>query len=1049
MRTPLHSPVLITILLVACEVLFRSTALPQRSPSTLLERFKNPPADLRSAPLWVWNDRVTPAEIDEQLADFQHHGIGGVFIHPRPGLITPYLSDDWLSLCRHAVSVGKKLGMKIWIYDENSYPSGFAGGIVPAQMPDARRTGLCMTAVSTLPATLPEETILILARDSTGFVDVTARRGPGVSAPGDYRIFSLVREKPRVWHGGFTYVDIMRPEVTKKFIDVTMNAYKRVIGDEFGGVVPGVFQDEAEINPAGEPGQLVVNYTPTLFDRFHTKWGYDLRTHLPSLFDETGDWRRVRHDFYATTLELFLAGWAMPYYEYCTANNLLLTGHYWEHEWPRAVINPDNMAFAAYAHIPGIDILMNDLQMDSHAQFGNDRAVREIRSVANQLGKTRTLSETFGAGGWDMSFFDQKRIADWEFALGVNLLNQHLSYMTIAGARKRDHPLSFSYHEPWWASYRMLGDYYGRLTVALTAGEQINRILVLEPTTTGWMYTSAQRTNPLLDSLGRTFQDFVHSLEAGQVEYDLASEDILRNHGGIQGRGMVVGNRTYDLVVLPPGLETLDRSTLALLHSYLAAGGTLLSCGTPPGRIDGRVSDEAASLSASYPDAWIAAGGDDPVEKLHRLVPHPVAFLDQAGKPSSFPLLFHHRRVLKEGDLLFVANTDSTKTRTGFLLANGGSCEEWNLFTGGVRPRAATGEKGKLKIPFSLPPGGSMLVRIQPTGRPTAPQPPARRIPLAPDGELGIRRSAPNVLTLDYCDLTLGGKTEKDLYFFQAQQKAFQYHGFDRNPWDNAVQYGTAIVDRDTFSRGTGFDAIYHFTICEGTARNTLRAVAERPERFQISINGMPIAPTPDAWWLDKSFGVFDIGSATRTGENELRLHASPFSIYSELEPVYLLGEFSLAGGDRGFAIVPDRPLLKGPWNEQGMPFYAHGVVYTREFVIAGSRATAGRFTVALGSWSGVVANVTVNGAKVGSIAFAPYDLDVTPFIRKGRNVVSVTVYGSLKNTLGPHHNAPQLGRAWPGAFQKGPEGGRAPSAEYSTVGYGMMTDFTLERSGR
>ncbi|HCA79511.1 MAG TPA: hypothetical protein DEP53_07225, partial [Bacteroidetes bacterium] len=54
--------------------------------------FLNPPSEFRSAPLWVWNDRITKRQIDEQLADFRARGIGGVFIHPRPGLITEYLS---------------------------------------------------------------------------------------------------------------------------------------------------------------------------------------------------------------------------------------------------------------------------------------------------------------------------------------------------------------------------------------------------------------------------------------------------------------------------------------------------------------------------------------------------------------------------------------------------------------------------------------------------------------------------------------------------------------------------------------------------------------------------------------------------------------------------------------------------------------------------------------------------------------------------------------------------------------------------------------------
>lgn len=51
----------------------------------VLNAFSDPPAEFRSAPLWVWNERVTKEQIETQLADFRAHGIGGVFIHPRPG----------------------------------------------------------------------------------------------------------------------------------------------------------------------------------------------------------------------------------------------------------------------------------------------------------------------------------------------------------------------------------------------------------------------------------------------------------------------------------------------------------------------------------------------------------------------------------------------------------------------------------------------------------------------------------------------------------------------------------------------------------------------------------------------------------------------------------------------------------------------------------------------------------------------------------------------------------------------------------------------------
>src|SRR4030042_5283009 len=64
--------------------------------TSVVQAFAEPPAEFRSVPLWVWNDRVTKQQVETQLADFKAHGIGGVFIHPRPGLITPYLSEEWL-----------------------------------------------------------------------------------------------------------------------------------------------------------------------------------------------------------------------------------------------------------------------------------------------------------------------------------------------------------------------------------------------------------------------------------------------------------------------------------------------------------------------------------------------------------------------------------------------------------------------------------------------------------------------------------------------------------------------------------------------------------------------------------------------------------------------------------------------------------------------------------------------------------------------------------------------------------------------------------------
>jgi hypothetical protein len=1007
----------------------------------VLAAFREPPPEYRSAPLWVWNERVTETAIDEQLADFKAKGIGGVFVHPRPGLITPYLSEEWLRLFRRAVETGKTLGMKVWIYDENSYPSGFAGGHVPALIPDAARTGLRMKRYSLLPAEFPVPPLIILRAAESGFEDVTERAGREDLGPGDYRVFDLNPQKPSPWYGGFTYVDIMRRNVTDTFLDVTLNAYKRAVGPEFGAVVPGSFQDEAEIAPAG--GADVVNYTPALFDRFELRWGYDLRLRLPALFEERGDWKRVRHNFYQTLLELVIENWAIPYYEYCTANNLALTGHYWEHEWPVPRVVPDSMALSACAHVPGIDILMNEFRTDPHAQFGNARAVREVRSVANQLGRARILSETYGASGWDLTFFDQKRIGDWEYALGVNLLNQHLSYMTIVGARKRDHPLSFSYHEPWWPHYGLLADYFARLSVVMTMGRQVNRVLLLEPTTTAWMYYSPEGPMARLDEIGRNFQDLVNALETAQIEYDLGAESILESRAEIGGGALKIGECRYELIVLPAGMENLGAGVAGLLDDFLKRGGKVLCLGDPPGLIDGTPSDRMAKLAARHERRWTAAPQAEAVEAIGRHYRQGILFNQDPGG-SSF--LFHQKRHLKNACLVFLANTSPDRNASGSFVMHGASVEAWDPFTGRVSAWPAERNGDDLQVEYDLPPAGSLLLcvldRPSPPPAPAGTQPEWKAIPA--EGTIQVEALAPNVLTLDFCDLAMAGTTARDLYFYEAQLKTFRQHGLDRNPWDSAVQYKTNIMDKDRFRPDSGFEATFRFRAGRGVDLGSIEAVVERPRLYRVSVNGRTVEPDKDRWWLDKAFGVFAIGRHLAEGENRLTIRARPFTIETELEPVYLLGSFRAVADRHGFRLEPAAPLILGAWADQGRPFYSDRVSYTKAFRIPESAANRTSYKVKLGRWQGALAEIAVDGQQAGTIAFPPYELDLANGLTPGLHEVSVVVCGTLKNLLGPHHNSPPRGMAWPGNFQKSPPGGRPPGSEYDIRPYGLIEDFDL-----
>ncbi|MDR8391955.1 hypothetical protein NC796_12425 [Aliifodinibius sp. S!AR15-10] len=236
--------------------------------------FQDPPSHYRSAPFWVWNDRVTEEKIDRQLRQFKEQGIGGVFIHPRMGLITPYLSGRWQELFNYAVEQGKQLDMKVYLYDENSFPSGFAGGHVPVEMPESvnKGHGLALERAEELPENVSGDYHLILKKEGEEFVDITDRVETESGEEGSYYLYKKVfYEKNDPWHGGFSYVDLIMPGVTEKFLDITTSGYQQNFGGEFGQNVPAIFSDEANVEYPDVENSI--RWTPDLFEQFQTALG--------------------------------------------------------------------------------------------------------------------------------------------------------------------------------------------------------------------------------------------------------------------------------------------------------------------------------------------------------------------------------------------------------------------------------------------------------------------------------------------------------------------------------------------------------------------------------------------------------------------------------------------------------------------------------------------------------------------------------------------------------------------------------------------------------
>lgn len=1002
--------------------------------TSLSAEFNAPSAEYTTAPFFVWNYKITKDEIDNYLNDFKKEGSSQVFIHPRPGLVTEYLSDEWFELYKYTVEKGKELGMNIWIYDENSYPSGFAGGHVPDQMPESynQGQGLKMTKFETLPDTAARY-YLCLKEENGKYINITPTLENEKGKTGKYLLFNKTYNGKRDWYGGFSYVDLLYPGVTQKFIEITMSGYEKNLGTEFGKTIPGTFTDEPQINSPGG-----IRWTPDLFEVFQKHWNYDLKTQLPSLYEEVGDWKKVRHNYTRTLLQLFIDRWAKPWYAYCEENGLKFTGHYWEHEWPNMRPGGDNMAMYAWHQVPAIDMLFNQWDDSTvKAQFGNVRAVKELASAANQTGRQRKLSETYGGGGWELTFVDMKRLGDWEYALGVNLMNQHLSHITLAGARKYDYPLTFTYHEPWWNDYKYINDHYARLSMALSSGRQMNDILILEPTTSSWLYDSYVKSNKRSGEIGQTFQNFITKLEKSQVEYDLGSENMIRDLGQIKNGKFIVGQCSYSAVVIPPMVENLDLSTFKLLEKFVSGGGRLLAFSTPS-LVDGAVNESLNKFIAKNSGKIIFENVLTP-EVISKYFTSPdLGFSDVSGKD-----LYHHRRTLSDGQVLFLVNSGLEEPVSGSLKIKGAGAVELNTLTGETYDYPYSADGDNLSLSFNLHPAGSLLLYIpelKQAGN-NAPEKHYDFTTVEASSQMNVARDADNALTIEFCDLMVGGETTSDMHNFNAADKVFKYHGFKNgNPWNTSVQFKTQTVNRDTFGVNTGFTATYHFNVKGSFDYATMKAVVERPYLWTVSVNGTEVKAEPGKWWLDREFGVFNIGSLVKKGDNTISLLVSPMKVHAEIEPVYIVGDFSVKPAEKGWTIeAPVKLLTTGSWKDQGMPFYSWGVTYTIEFNI---EKPEGKYLVSLHKWKGSIAEVRVNGNPATQIAFPPYNSEVTDLIKPGMNKVEVRVIGSLKNLLGPHFNNPAPGLVGPWHFRnvKSYPAGK----DYQLLDYGLFEEFSL-----
>jgi hypothetical protein len=950
--------------------------------------WQSPPAHCLPALLWSWNGAMSRARIKESLEGFAERRIGGVYIHPRPGLVTEYLSDEWFDLWGFALAECERLGLDCHIYDENSFPSGFAGGHVASADPLSANSRLAARLVHPGEKSGSRGTRLAcLVSEPDGSV----RQADAPPQDSPFLSLDLENAAPRLWNAGFPMVDVCRPDVTARFLVLTHDRYAERFGSKMGKAIRHVFTDEPETGTCAVGFHL----SRTFLREFRTEHGYPLEDRLDALCGETPQSPAVRHDYNLTLNRLFTTNFSKACHDWCEEHGLVFTGHFNEHAWPVPSGSPSTMAAQRWMHAPGLDLLGFQFRpgplREAALWLFN---VLEAASIARQCGRDETLCESSGGGGYEYGPAQMKPLEDFLLALGVNRLAPHLSHQTLAGSRQFDWPQTTGDHAPWWDAFGAHATHIGRVNALLDSGRTSSRVLVLNPTTTGWIrhrpdayFLPGETRASRLESLRKSYTEFLVELYSNQIDFELGDECVMAELASVAGARLHVGACAYETVVVPAGMENLLSSTVRLLRSFLAAGGRIILCGAPPSFVDGRPA--RADLACPHADKA-------PAETLRDL--HPPHLASPDGSPLPPDLLWAFRKTHDGSAVVFLANPSTGPIRADVAL-RGASILLCDTATGSVEEvEYAVFSGGRVSRRIDLAPGSHELWWVT-----DSPMAECTSLPCWQQISVhfaGCESAEPNVLLLDYCNYEGPGGVSRDgISTIAADSANWQAQGFAQNLWQSTIQFRRTFLEA-TVADNSAFAVRYQFQIERDFTPSGLQAGIERPWLYEVFCNGQRLSQVNATRWFDEDIRLLSLDGAVQSGENFLELRASKFHVLAEIKPVFIRGAFSLVPTDPGFLIVPPVALEDAADRVAAGRMFDLGQAFYRYQFDLPERS---RLRVRLPDFLGSALGVRIDGGPPVWGFYPNGEMILADPLAAGLHELGLVLCGNLRNLLGPH----------------------------------------------
>ena len=984
------------------------------------ELFQNPTSEYRGTPFWAWNCKLSKDELLWQLEVFKKMGLGGAHMHVRTGMATPYLSDEHMDLIKACVNKCKEEGMLAWLYDEDRWPSGAAGGIVTREE-KYRAQFLLMTPTpyskdaeirgnnsSTAAASRAENGRLLacfdIVLDENDCLSSYRIMDPEADAAGTKWYAYLETPVPNPWYNGQTYVNTLDPAAIRRFIEVTYEDYKETVGEDLGGVAPAIFTDEPQFSHKQtlhfprDKQDVVLPWTANLPDTFFEAYGEDLVAGIPELFWELpeGKVSTVRYHYHDHTCQRFTEAFADQCGAWCNDHGLMLTGHMMEEPTLRSQTCALGETMRSYRsfQLPGIDMLCDSVELTT---------AKQAQSAAHQFGREGVLSELYGVTGWDFDFRGHKFQGDWQAALGITVRVPHLSWVSMEGEAKRDYPASIHYQSPWWQDYSYVENHFARLNTAMTRGRPLVKVGVIHPVESYWIHFGpTSQTADIRTQLEENFHNVTDWLIKGSIDFDFISESLLPEQCSRGGAPLQVGEMAYEAIVVPECL-TLRSTTLERLEAFRAAGGKLVFMGQPPLYTDAKESARGAQLwQQSQRTEFTRDGILSALEEQRQLDIRDITGVRtdnlvtqmRCDGDSRWLMIAHgnkiyHKHIPRAQDLVI-------------RLKGKWDVEEYDTITGKVRTLPTeirnswtvlrrVKEDGEDNRLFDL---DSLLLHLVPRGTAPAAQKAEEKRwkQLAVPAMVEYSLDEPNVYLLDTASASLDGETwTEEMEVLRLDNALREKLGWSRR--EGGVMQPWAVTELEEPRK-----VRVRFRVNCACPVKGVKIALEQGDGAPISLNGENVESAVDGWFTDKSIVTRYLGDL-QAGENIIEA-TLPLGERVGLEWCYLLGDFGVRVVGAYRQITPKAAKLGfADVIHQGLAHYGGNITYRVEVETQG-----GDVKIWVPHYTGTAVRVMLDGKK-SYIAYSPYEV-VLENVAPGCHTLELTLLGHRFNCFGPVHLA-------------------------------------------